>query len=203
MSPRKSPEELATLLLHLQRENAELQKQLEIYKNLVERDLLIPSVYNRTGFKSAVRPIIREVFNLKTEDLRIGGVVISVVSIVFIDIDNFKAVNDTAGHDAGDEILLRLGGLLRERLRRTDIVARWGGDEFVIALVNRTKTETAARVQEIADEFARTEYEFDLSLPVSISFGVACTGEFIDLETLITAADRRMRSLKKAKGIGR
>lgn len=203
MCPEKSREELAILLSQVKEENAELKKQLDLYKSLMERDLLIPSVYNRAGFKSVVHPIIREIFHPETEDLRIGGIAVSVVSIVFIDVDKFKLVNDTAGHGAGDEILLSLGGLLRERLRRTDIVARWGGDEFVIALINRTKIEASLRIQEIADEFVREKHELDVDFPISFSYGIACTGEFHDLETLIIAADSRMQTQKKQRGKGR
>ena len=64
-----------------------------------------------------------------------------VLSVIFLDLDNFKAINDSYGHQYGDEVLRKVGEILRSSVRKGDIVARYGGDEFVILLHSKTELE--------------------------------------------------------------
>ncbi|HUX02645.1 MAG TPA: diguanylate cyclase [Phycisphaerae bacterium] len=126
----------------------------------------------------------------------------SPVGIVMIDLDRFKIINDTHGHDVGDAVLVHVARTLRSRLRSTDIVARYGGDEFLLVLPD-TGLEDAARVADVLRD--RME-----SVPVSCgaaqvflraSFGVTVLrpGENSTITDLVRMADEAMYS---AKGLG-
>ncbi|MDP2849699.1 MAG: sensor domain-containing diguanylate cyclase [Sulfuricurvum sp.] len=120
------------------------------------------------------------------------------LSLIFFDIDNFKTINDTLGHQVGDSVLIRIAELLKARLRRTDIVGRWGGEEFILGLID-TDQENA----EVIAETLRSAFEEDARLihlapsPVTASFGIvtARTGDTID--TLLTRADSAMYRAKE------
>ena len=93
------------------------------------------------------------------------------VALIMFDLDGFKAINDTRGHDQGDAVLVAVAAQMRERLRHTDILARWGGEEFMILLPETTLAQAAALA-----EFLRIGLHTltDSGIgPVTASFGVA------------------------------
>jgi len=109
-------------------------------------------------------------------------------AVMVIDIDNFKDVNDTFGHKAGDDVLKGVGALLRQRLRQTDIVARVGGDEFAV-LLPQTAPDHA---QVVADEMVKAlgrqvAMLADRSIRVTASVGVALFDGLTDIEVLAYA----------------
>lgn len=123
-------------------------------------------------------------------------------SLVMIDVDNFKSVNDTHGHAAGDEVLKSISRVCRDRLRQSDVLARFGGEEFVILLPD-TNVLDAARVAEVLRKSVeegpvKTD---DGIISVTASFGV--TQIFSGDATLETALARSDRALYKAKRAGR
>lgn len=125
-----------------------------------------------------------------------------VISVVFIDLDDFKPVNDTYGHDIGDALLKYVSHALELMTRETDIVARFGGDEFVV-ICTETGLHNAERLIDRARTFL-AEHPFrtnGITLPVSISFGVACSGEadVTGPEKLLKNADKRLYQAKKQK----
>lgn len=129
-------------------------------------------------------------------------------SIVMLDIDHFKSVNDTYGHPIGDKILMIVADLVRAAIRDTDLAARWGGEEMLILL---PETETVADVNQGALKVAErlrlriANHNFsDLTQTnghLTISVGVAgydpTGGEVLDAETLIRRADDAMYSAKE------
>jgi diguanylate cyclase (GGDEF)-like protein len=120
------------------------------------------------------------------------------LALLLIDADRFKAVNDDHGHAVGDVVLRELAARLRERVRREDIVGRWGGEEFVVALPETTPDGAAAVAEALRAGIAGAPIEADdLALGVTISIGVAAwTGQ--DLDTLVDAADRALYAAKAA-----
>lgn len=124
------------------------------------------------------------------------------LSCAMIDIDHFKKVNDTYGHDVGDQVLQHIAGLLQKRLRATDIVARMGGEEFCVLAVN----VDAGYVEGLFEELRRRvdESTFEISdgqqLDLTVSIGVAVNGSAYSLEGLVKVADEQ---LYIAKGNGR
>jgi diguanylate cyclase (GGDEF)-like protein len=124
------------------------------------------------------------------------------LSVVMLDVDRFKLVNDTHGHAAGDSVLRSLGGHLRRAFRGNDVVARWGGEEFVVGMYGITRADAVHRLAEIHARFRAEEFQgTDRSFRVSFSAGVAeypLDGGSID--AVCRAADG---ALYRAKSAGR
>ncbi len=120
-------------------------------------------------------------------------------SLILVDVDNFKQVNDQWGHLAGDEVLRGLAGALRSRLRSTDSVARFGGDEFVLILP-KTEGEQAVKVAEQLRTLIAGQTFTEHDLAVTVSIGVATSSEISDLKSVLNAADR---ALYRSKSKGR
>jgi diguanylate cyclase (GGDEF)-like protein len=116
--------------------------------------------------------------------------------IAYIDLDNFKEVNDREGHEAGDEVLRRVVLLLRKGLRATDIVARLGGDEFALILTEMDENEAKVVFRKLQGELL---HEMDLrNWPVTFSMGVLICGKGdSDAEHLVRLADDLMYAVKK------
>jgi diguanylate cyclase (GGDEF)-like protein len=125
-----------------------------------------------------------------------------VISLLFVDVDKFKVINDTYGHPAGDHVLREIGALFARELRRTDIVCRYGGDEFVV-LLPESDRDTA---QETADKLLKAirSHEFttpddpDARLSVSISIGVNTLGPGEDQDQFLRGADCALYAAKNA-----
>ncbi len=121
-------------------------------------------------------------------------------SILLVDVDRFKEVNDAHGHQVGDELLRAIAGLLNRRLRAGDFVARYGGDEFVMILPATAAAEAAELGRQVL-ELARQERVTSRQLPVSLSIGVAAFDpERDDLNRLVRQADLAMYAAKSAGG---
>jgi diguanylate cyclase (GGDEF)-like protein len=123
------------------------------------------------------------------------------LSVVFVDLDRFKRVNDTYGHGAGDVVLVATAKLLRSAARDTDCIARYGGEEFVIVLPGLT-TEAAARVCErLLDRLRAARHDVaGASFMVTASLGLAThapESPFQSVAQLIEAADRSVYTAKK------
>jgi diguanylate cyclase (GGDEF)-like protein len=124
----------------------------------------------------------------------------SALSILMVDIDKFKRVNDTWGHNAGDVVLRSVAHVCKDSLRLNDLVGRWGGEEFAVAL-----PETGLREAEVVAERLRRAVD-EMTVPVgsdmarvTVSVGVAClNAETSTLEALVDSADRALYNAKQA-----
>ena len=123
-------------------------------------------------------------------------------AMLLLDVDNFKSVNDTLGHAAGDALLVEISEKLRSMLRRSDYVSRMGGDEFVIFLADVPSREwLRAKVEAINGALCITAEEGGESVAVSASIGVAFTDRRTrNYETLYHHADAAMYAAKQAGG---
>lgn len=123
------------------------------------------------------------------------------MSVVICDVDFFKKINDRYGHDVGDEVLVRLADRLKETVRGSDSVGRWGGEEFIVLLPNTCIEQAFVLIERIRQLIAEEAFQFgQRSLDVSISCGLASTKFSTEYAGLLKAADI---SLYEAKAGGR
>ncbi|RJG06375.1 sensor domain-containing diguanylate cyclase [Noviherbaspirillum cavernae] len=120
-------------------------------------------------------------------------------AVFFLDLDKFKEINDTLGHEAGDQVLREIAGRLRGCLRHTDKIARMGGDEFYILIDNLTDATYARGVaQKLLDEVSRTIHVNRQECRLSASIGIAIyPGDGMDSQTLLRNADSAMYRAKE------
>lgn len=125
----------------------------------------------------------------------------SALCFVMIDIDRFKAINDTHGHPVGDQVILALSRVLQQRLRNSDTVGRYGGEEFAVILAGLTIEHAARLINELREDFSRvTFHSANGEFHCTFSAGIASYPAQLHLESLRTAADK---ALYKAKRSGR
>lgn len=118
-----------------------------------------------------------------------------------LDLDNFKPLNDTLGHAAGDRLLTMLGQLIRGNLRRDDLAVRYGGDEFVLLLPgaeSRQAAEVAHRLRELFRQHVRTTLPRTLKINLSVGMASLQHDRVIDGAALIQRADSRLYQAKNA-----
>ncbi len=120
------------------------------------------------------------------------------LTVLMIDIDHFKAINDNHGHQAGDQVLTEVGRRLREQIRQTDVVGRWGGEEFVVLLRDCGLADSLAMAEKLRHAIA--DGPFGSAGSVSVSIGAA---ELADGEELGSLLDRADAALYRAKRAGR
>ncbi|MHC1781698.1 MAG: histidine kinase N-terminal 7TM domain-containing protein [Anaerolineaceae bacterium] len=124
------------------------------------------------------------------------------LSIVMLDIDNFKEINDRFGHQFGDEVLRAVVKSMKKKVRVNDLVFRYGGDEFILFLIETDKDEAFKTAVRIREELAHLSQEFEESLSsgVLVSMGITGLGPDDNLETMLHRADR---ALYRAKADGK
>jgi len=121
------------------------------------------------------------------------------LTVMFVDLNQFKHLNDRFGHDAGDQVLQSLGGLLQRQVRQSDYVIRWGGDEFLL-LLTCTAEEAALKGEELKSAFAIERDLADLPADTGLSVGVAAVEDSAEtLTDAIRAADSEMYRDKLAE----
>ncbi len=122
----------------------------------------------------------------------------SVCSLILLDIDFFKSINDTYGHSAGDRVLEEVAALLKRSVREDDSVGRWGGEEFLVICPDTAFDEAHCIAEQIRSEIAN--FEFHLGEKITCSLGISVSGAADTVPNLIQRADR---GLYKAKDKGR
>jgi len=122
--------------------------------------------------------------------------------VIMMDLDDFKLLNDTLGHAAGDELLRSVGQLIRSSVRDNDLAFRYGGDEFVILLPDTGRAEAAAMVQRLIDLIDGLAKPLNVARKPRLSAGLAslweCPGNPTAKELLETA-DRTLYDVKKER----
>lgn len=123
------------------------------------------------------------------------------LSLILGDLNGLKSLNDLYGHHEGDRALKAMGDVLRSTCRQEDIIARWGGDEFIILLPQTDQTTTEEIMSRIQSSCERVDY---LKLPLSISLGAATkTSDSQSVDQMVLTADQRMYQDKFALNRGR
>lgn len=176
----------------LEQENRQLKARIAELERLVVCDTMTP-VFNRRHF-------MEELDRWCWRAHRYGGD----YGLLFIDVDNLKAVNDVNGHLAGDALLTAIATALLEAVRRSDLVARVGGDEFAILLDNIPAAELPGKAERISRAVSKLAVEHQgAALTPRISTGYAAIEPGVMPSELLLRADRSMYAAKHAKGNGR
>lgn len=187
-------EELERRMLSLQRENLDLIVKNRELSEVSSRDALT-GLYNRSF-------VIEKLDSELNRALRHG----SPMSLLMLDVDHFKNVNDTFGHAAGDLVLQAIGKLLRDSCRVYDIPGRYGGEEFCILLPETRLGNTNVVAERIRSRLATTELATGgTSIHVTVSIGIAGLDSPEDVDEVTPSAliDRADRALYTAKNRGR
>jgi diguanylate cyclase (GGDEF)-like protein len=158
-------------------------------KQLQEQVMIdaLTGIHNRRFFDLSLRAYLKE---FEGVDARLG--------LLLFDLDNFKIINDTHGHNAGDQVLITIASILKDNSREHDVVVRLGGDEFAVI----TNCSDKAQLTNIANRLQREigETNIDLGkvvLQPKISIGVATNQESNDAKELFELADQRLYQAKR------
>ena len=154
-------------------------------KNMAMTDILT-GLYNRVYF-----------YNTATKVLDIANRAKQPSAIAMIDIDNFKSINDTYGHEIGDKALIYVGKIMQKALRRSDILVRFGGEEFVVLLPNCPHKQALQIMQKLCSFIAKSELNIsnDRVLKMTVSIGV--TSKKCEVDGMIEQADKYMYTAKQ------
>ncbi|TCS82525.1 diguanylate cyclase [Tepidibacillus fermentans] len=172
------------IFLHYANDVTKYKKMEEELRSLSVTDVLT-NAYNRRYF---IQKLEEEI-----ERARRNG---NKFSLVMLDIDRFKSINDRFGHNAGDLVLKRIAEMIKNRIRKIDILVRWGGEEFIILLPDTTVKNAARLAEELRVNLSR------MDIPgvgrVTASFGVVsyCLGDTVD--SLVNKVDNMMYEAKAA-----
>jgi len=121
------------------------------------------------------------------------------VSVVLIDIDDLKRINDRHGSDAGDEAIRLVSGVLKESIRPGDIVVRWGGDEFVLVLRGAGHDAAKRRFTNIIATLETAARSFPYDQPLRVDWGVSSCHAPSDISRALAQADERMYAMKRRR----
>lgn len=149
----------------------------------------LTGLLNHTAAKSQLKSMVK---NVVTQ---------SSLTVAMIDIDHFKSVNDTFGHPVGDQVIRGLAWLLKGRLRSSDMIGRYGGEEFLIALPDVSPEQARVVIDRIREDFSSLPHAHQAgALFATFSAGIASAEESVSAEKLTEAADN---ALLEAKRLGR
>src|SRR3990167_4786331 len=180
-------------IITLEQEIARLREQLTTDE--------LTKILNRKGLMELLKPWAREVgFQLSQPDRR-KALVVRALSLVFVEVDHFKKVNDTFGHQAGDLALKSIAKVLKENVREIDIVGRYGVEEIVLGLIGANLQDSRKIAEHLRVKIAERPIKYkDEIIKITASFGVSALSADLNLDALIKKADE---ALYRAKNSGR
>jgi two-component system cell cycle response regulator len=183
--------ELESALSEVRNKNAQLEASLQRERELASTDPLT-GLYNRRHFSRVLDQLFAEAQRYDKD-----------LSCVMIDMDGFKTLNDTHGHQVGDRLLVTAGKVIAANMRRMDVAARYGGDEFVLLLPHASAEEAAIAAQRIRDDFRKASaglLNVADGLTMSIGIGSLSVHRPASADQLVAKADG---ALYRAKAAGR
>ncbi len=166
-------------------QNIEMLEAIQVIRESANKDFLT-ELFNRRYFFQIGRKLFA---SAQRGQLQMG--------VALLDLDHFKKVNDTFGHDAGDIVLRKFGELLKSRFRESDIVARFGGEEFCVLVPGMAPEKLFAIFDKLRKQVAKAEFKAgEKTIPVTVSIGL-CQEIQGSLEEMIKAADEALYAAKR------
>lgn len=185
--PLKELEDRAAVLQRMVAERTEeLEAAHQELRHLATTDTMT-GLHNRNHADQALR-----------DELARQGRTLTGLAVILLDVDHFKPINDRWGHRVGDEVLTALAGVLRSRVRETDILGRWGGEEFIVICPDTCLEEAVTLAEDLCRRVST--HAFSVDVPVTLSLGVA---EYVPGEPDHALLERADRALYRAKADGR
>jgi len=168
-----------------------------IYAELSERKYAEQQAHHLAHHDQLTNLPNRRLFEMFLRDLLSSGGEMK-LALLFIDLDGFKAINDTFGHNYGDEILKHVAAILQKHIRKEDLVARLGGDEFTVLLVDTDKNTARSICRRLIAEFDKPILVEEEQLKVTASIGISTyPGTTTQYQELIDYADTAMYAAKR------
>ncbi len=190
-------------------------KQKSTIDTPIEEILKLEDVFNKQNSKlsiaydnlessSNVDPLT-QIFNRKKfneiiqEELNIAQRYNSELTIILMDLNKFKPINDTYGHDIGDKVLISFSQIIQNNIRKTDKLFRIGGDEFILVLPHTSKQNGLQLIEHLKEELEQSPIAVENNIiKISASYGIAQYGiDTQNIEELMKVADTRMYEYKK------
>jgi len=177
----------------------ELEGEIERLKKLAYHDALTGAL-TRGTFQEAAGAFLEEVAVSRQE--KRSSFLIKSFSVLFIDADNFKSINDNHGHETGDRVLKKIVEIVENKVRGSDFVGRWGGEEIVVGLLGANEEDAYEIAEKIRADVEDTKISAESSqVSLTVSAGVAeFKGENEILEELVARADKAMYAAKHERG---
>ena len=180
-------EQLVAEISRLRGQVAQLQERVEQLDQLAHQDSLV-SLPNRRGFMRVLERLVDRAKRYGEKS-----------ALLYVDLDGLKMINDTFGHKAGDEALIEVSELLVGGVRRSDVVARIGGDEFAILLGHADEISAHETANRLVDMIADCDFMHEGDpLPLSVAIGVAMIGAEDSPDEIMARADEEMYRRKAA-----
>ncbi len=179
----------------LAEENEQLKRDNEVLRESAVKDPLT-KLYNRHGFNEEINRIVKE-RNIESERRKSK---IRQNTLLLLDIDNFKLINDTYGHDIGDEVLRQAAEFLRQSTRETDIICRWGGEEFVVVFRNVNEKQVLQKFYNKENKRAQIGFVAIINekeIPITFSGGAAEIAQEEYIKEAIVNADKKLYQAKR------
>ncbi len=185
------------IVAQLKRELRQRDLKIKELEALMVKDPLT-GMFNRKGFSELAKRIFTDVRALRDERANHRKhFYVDSFAILFFDIDNFKKINDAYGHDVGDKVLKFTSSIISNKLRLSDFVGRWGGEEIVAALIGANEADAYKKAEEIRKAVkSRVKIPAYPDLQVTLSIGVAELDGSPSLDDLIKQADEAMYKAK-------
>lgn len=186
-------------------DNQKLKEEISDLKNQIhdlEKDLIhdsLTSLKTRSFFEEETKIYLSAIVK-NNEGKRKDWFGFKNLSFLFFDIDYFKNVNDTYGHEVGDKVLREVGHVIVKSVREGDTVARWGGEEIVVSLLGANESDAKEKAESIRRKIESLTFDTVPDLKITISIGVANSLPGATYETILKNADL---ALYRAKGTGR
>lgn len=195
-TPEGEQEALRQRAERLENENALLKERIKHLENQLGIDQLT-GTSNRSVFESELERSLK-IIRGETKEHRAASEQLREVSLIFADLDHFKQINDTYGHPAGDEVLRKVSALLMNSVRETDIVARVGGEEFVILMHGADESVAARDAEDFRVKISDMRFEKYPRLHLTASFGVISSKSSQSAKDLYEKADQALYEAKRA-----